>query len=217
MQVEGKGVAKTDKANHAGIGLECGVLDLAYLVLEQAQAKAEVVNHQTNGVLVGDRIGGRNGAIMVRICAVRTANTDKGLHMAGANGEGIGQHRHVDATDGLGGERLAAALLEGKRATDVNELRYLQRGVVQTGTNRGAGHVQQNRRGARGNLVARADRYAGGQGITLLEVDGRCRTAGGIELEVNAGERELEVVRIKAVERHGVGVRLGSGVLDTGG
>ena len=167
-QAELDEVIKTDKTDHAGIGLERGVLGLGELVLKQAQTKAEVVNHQPDGIGVGNGVGlnrialgirGNNGCylpVVVGVSAVRTTHTHKRLCMAGANGEGLGQHGRAQAQRVFGGECLRGTFLEGKRARDINKLGNLERGVVQAGTDGAPGHVEHDGVG----------RIAGGQRVT---------------------------------------------------
>ena len=139
--------------------------------------------------------------------------------MAGAQGDGVGHHRHLGAgQQGLGAEHLRGGLFKGKGAADVHKVRNAQRGIVKARAHDGACHVQQDRFGARGQLVTgHVLRIAGVLGEAGQKVQRGRRARGGVELEVNAAERKLEVFGVKAVQGHAVGVGLGGGVADTSG
>ena len=149
-QTELDEIIKPNKPNHPSVSFERGVFDLGKLVLVQTQAKAEVVNHQTNSIGVGDGIGidtcGEDLAVAIGVSAVRAAHADKGLDMAGTDGEGVGQHRRAQTKRILRRKSLRTTLLKRKRAADIDKLGNLQRGIVQAGTDSGTRHVQQNGR-----------------------------------------------------------------------
>ena len=119
----------------------------------------------------------------------------------------------MNAAHGLGTENLRTPLLKSEGTGRVDKLRNLKRGIVQAGTDGGARHIQQNGCRARRKCVT-SYCICSAYGKAGEKIEGRA-TAGGVDFEIDPGQRELEILRVKAIQRHLVGVTLGCGVLNT--
>ena len=106
------------------------------------------------------------------------------------------------------------AFLESETARDVDEARDPQRGVVDRGTDRLLGHVEQYRHAAGGHHVARwrGDARDRGRREAGLEVQRHAHES-GVDLHIDASGRQLEVIGIETVDRDGVDMRFQRGEL----
>ncbi len=130
---------------------------------QNGHAKVEVLDHQTNGVLV-DLIGfvadpadgdGAVGhiAVAVAVLQVGAAHTHKGLHIACAKLDAVGPHAGDVAQDaGVDRDVARAAAAEGKVALQVDKLRHHEGGVADPGLDGGTrGKVQEDGGGTGGH------------------------------------------------------------------
>ena len=170
--------------------------------LVQAQAKGQLVDHQTDSVSV-DSVAVVDDAVAVRVGAVRAVGADEGLKVAAADLEPVhGDVARERAARALDRQRAKLALGEGEAALHVQEVHDAQRGLVDGGAQHLCRHVQLHRLATGTKLVA-------GSAETADEVQrGPALDRGLVHHDVEPASRQLEVFGIEPVHRCGVGMGL---------
>ena len=127
------------------------------------------------------------------------------INVGAANAEA----RHRSQGQGAGNKIVEAGFLETNRTLHVHELRDLERDLAGKYADARTGKVERDRV----RHVARG--Y--GQGARAAEIEFSTSEAGLVVFQVDIGGRELEVTRVKTIDRHVVSMGLECRVLGASG